>query len=146
VADIPEGFEKLFRFSEYTDLIGPLYSCKTGDELVLGMRFEKKHGNSRGKAHGGMISTLADIAMGYNMAFSETPPRPFLTVSLSIDFMGHIEIGDWVSVHVTVDKKGSSIAFARCEFIVDDRTVARASGVFKTTKADFEFQIQGEKT
>lgn len=145
MSKVPAGFEPLFRFSEYTELIGPLYSRRTDTGITLGMRFEKKHGNSRAKAHGGMISTLADIAMGYTMAFSETPPRPYLTVNLNIDFLGHIDIGEWVEVHVTVDKKGRSMAFARCEFQVEDRIVARASGVFKTTKAEFIHPVQGEQ-
>jgi acyl-coenzyme A thioesterase PaaI-like protein len=139
---VPAGFEPIFRLSEYTELIGPLYSCKDETGLRLGIRFEAKHGNSRGKAHGGMISTLADLAMGYNLAFSEVPPRPFLTVNLNVDFLGHIEIGDWVEVCVEIDKKGKSMAFARCEFMAEGRIVARATAVFKTTRAEFNQDIQ----
>ena len=137
MTEVPAGFEPIFRLSEYTELIGPLYSRRDERGLCLGLRFENKHANSRGKAHGGMISTLADLAMGYSLAFSETPPRPFLTVNLNIDFLDHMEIGDWVEVTVTVDKKGRSMAFAGCEFTVAEKLVARASGVFKTTRAEF---------
>ena len=139
--DVPEGFKPIFRLSEYTELIGPLYSCKDDRGLRLGIRFASKHANSRGKAHGGMISTLADLAMGYSLAFSEKPPRPFLTVNMNVDFLGHMEIGDWVEVSVVIDKKGQSMAFSRCEFETGGRIVARATGVFKTTKADFETAI-----
>lgn len=142
MSEIPAGFKPIFRLSEYTELIGPLYSCEDEHGLRLGIRFAAKHGNSRGKAHGGMISTLADLAMGYSLAFSETPPRPFLTVNLNVDFLGHMEIGDWVEVRVTIDKKGQSMAFARCEFTTADRIVARATGVFKITKASFAKDIQ----
>lgn len=140
---VPKGFKPIFRLSEYTELIGPLYSRHDEDGISLGLLFEAKHGNSRGKGHGGMISTLADLAMGYSLAFSEQPPRPFVTVNLNVDFLGHIEIGEWVEVHVSIDKKGQSMAFARCEFMVANRRVARATGVFKTTKAKFEFPVEG---
>lgn len=141
-ADVPAGFKPIFRLSEYTELIGPLYSRKTDEGISLGLRFETKHSNSRGKGHGGMISTLADLAMGYSLAFSEQPPRPFVTVNLNVDFLGHIEIGEWVEVSVDIDRKGQTMAFARCDFRVDERQVARATGVFKTTKAKFEFPVE----
>ncbi len=144
MSEIPVGFEPVFRLSEFTELIGPLYARRDAEAVCMGMRFQKKHGNSRGKAHGGMISTLADLAMGYSLAFSETPPRPFLTVSMNVDFLGHIEIGDWVEVTVTIDRKGESMAFARCDFKVDERIVARAAGVFKTTRADFQTDLGSE--
>lgn len=144
-SDVPAGFEKLFRFSEYTELIGPFYTKQSPQGMIVGLRFDTKHSNARGKAHGGMISTLADIAMGYTLAFSEDPPKPFVTVNMNVDFMGHIEIGEWVEVHVTVDKKGKSIAFARCEFVTRDQVVARATGVFKDTRGGFDNgQFSGE--
>lgn len=141
-SQIPAGFKPIFRLSEYTELIGPLYSRHNEDGISLGLLFEDKHSNSRGKGHGGMISTLADLAMGYSLAFSETPPKPFVTVNLNVDFLGHIEIGEWVEVSVSIDKKGQTMAFARCDFMVDDRKVARATGVFKTTRAAFNFPVE----
>ncbi len=144
MGSIPQGYKPIFRLSEYTELIGPLYSRRNADGISLGILFEEKHGNSRGKGHGGMISTLADLAMGYSLAFSEDPPKPYVTVNMSVDFLGHIEIGEWVEVRVNIDKKGATMAFARCEFWAGDRQVARATGVFKTTRAEFNIPIQGE--
>lgn len=131
MAEVPAGFEPIFRLSDFTDLIGPLYSRQDADGFRLGLYFADKHANARGKGHGGMLSTLADLAMGYCLAFGETPPKPFVTVNLNVDFLGAIEMGDWVETEVVIDRKGRSIAFARCEFYSGDRLIGRGSGVFK---------------
>ncbi|MDX1496833.1 MAG: PaaI family thioesterase [Salinisphaeraceae bacterium] len=133
MTDVPAGFEPIFRLSEFTELIGPLYSCQDDGGFRMGLYFGDKHANARGKGHGGMISTLADLAMGYALAFSETPPRPFVTVNLNVDFLSAIELGEWVEVHVNIDRKGRSLAFARCELQAGDRLLGRASGVFKNS-------------
>lgn len=133
MADIPAGFEPIFRLSEFTELIGPLYSRQDENGFRMGLHFADKHANARGKGHGGMISTLADLAMGYALAFSETPPVPFVTVNMNVDFLSAIELGDWVEVSVNIDRKGRSLAFARCELKAGERLLGRASAVFKST-------------
>ncbi|MEI9982168.1 MAG: PaaI family thioesterase [Aliidongia sp.] len=49
----------------FCTLIGPLWSRPVGDgpDVVIGLRIEPRHANSGGYAHGGLISTLADIAL-----------------------------------------------------------------------------------
>ena len=60
---VPEGFEPLFRSSPFLDLLGPFYNKLTGKELVLGFFASEKHCNSRGIVHGGVLSSLADVAL-----------------------------------------------------------------------------------
>jgi acyl-coenzyme A thioesterase 13 len=83
-----EGFEPIFRTSPFAETIGPLYYRKDSDPLVLGMRILDKHTNARGFAHGGVLLTLADLALGYSMAFRENPPASLITANLSADFAG----------------------------------------------------------
>jgi acyl-coenzyme A thioesterase PaaI-like protein len=59
-----EGFERHFRQSLLTELCEPLYSKRDGERFHLGLHVDRPHCNSRGKAHGGFISALADNAMG----------------------------------------------------------------------------------
>jgi acyl-coenzyme A thioesterase 13 len=125
-----EGFEPLFRSGPFLDLIGPIYQQKRERSLVIGLRIEEKHCNARGNAHGGILSTLADIALGYNLAFSSEPPTPIVTSSLSIDYVSSVRLGDWLEVHSDIQKLGRQVAFANCFFFVEDKRVARASGVF----------------
>lgn len=128
--DIPPDFRPLFRSSPVLELIGPLYCRGEGADLVIGLRVEAKHCNARGTAHGGILATLADVALGYTMAFSSTPPASLVTASLSLDFAGTAKIGDWLETHVDAQKRGSRLSFANCYITVNDQRIVRASAVF----------------
>jgi uncharacterized protein (TIGR00369 family) len=130
MSDVPEGFKPLFRSSPVIDLIGPVYSKGEGSDLVLGLRVEAKHCNMRGTLHGGILATLADVALGYTIAFSSNPPSGLITTSLSLDFAGTAKVGDWLEAHVDVQKKGSRLAFANCYISVGEERIVRASAVF----------------
>jgi acyl-coenzyme A thioesterase PaaI-like protein len=127
----PPGFEPLFRTSPFLDTIGPVF-CRRDPErgLVVGLRIAEKHANARGIAHGGLLVTLADIALGYHMAFSQDPPAGLITASLTADFAGAAKVGDWVEVHVDVQKLGGRLAFANAYLAVDGERIVRASAVF----------------
>lgn len=90
----PREFRPLFRTSPVLDLIGPLYYRGEGVDLVIGLGVEAKHCNARGTVHGGILATLADVALGSTMAFSSTPPANLVTASLALDFAGTATIGD----------------------------------------------------
>jgi uncharacterized protein (TIGR00369 family) len=128
--DAPQGFRPLFRTSPVLDLIGPLYCRGEGPDLVIGLRVEPKHCNARGTIHGGVLATVADVALGYTMAFSRTPPTALVTSNLSLDFAGTAKIGDWVEAHVDIQKQGSRLSFANCYLTVGEERIVRASAVF----------------
>lgn len=128
--DIPGDFRPLFRSSPVLELIGPLYCRGEGADLVTGMRAEAKHCNARGTVHGGMLATLADVALGYAMAFSSTPPASLVTANLTLDFAGTAKIGDWLEARVDVQKRGSRLSFANCYVSVNEQRIVRASAVF----------------
>lgn len=127
---IPPEFRPLFRKSPVLDLIGPLYCRGEGVDLVIGLRVEAKHCNARGTVHGGILATLADVALGYTMAFSSTPPANLITANLTLDFAGTAKIGDWLEARVDVQKRGSRLSFANCYITVDEQRIVRASAVF----------------
>ena len=129
---VPEGFEPLSRRSPFSELLGPVYNRTAEDgSIVLGLYAQAKHGNTRGIVHGGMISSLADIALGYNAAFNGGDPIPLVTASLTVDYAGSAQVGDWITVVTDVQKVGRSMAFANCFFYVKEQRIARASAVFK---------------
>ena len=130
MADIPHGFEPLFRTSPVLDLIGPLYGRGKGADLVVGMRVEAKHCNARGTIHGGILATLADVAIGYAMSSSTDPPTSAITANLSLDYAGTAKIGDWVESRVDLHKRGTRLAFGNCYLCVGEERIARASAVF----------------
>lgn len=133
--DIPEGFEPIFRSSPFLDLIGPLFYKKTAGGLIIGLKSEIKHCNARELVHGGVFSSLADVALGYSIAFADKEPVPVVTASLSIDYSGSAKLGDWIEVQTDIQKMGKSMAFANCYFTVGAKRIVRASGVFGVVNA-----------
>jgi len=129
--DIPTGFEPHFRKAPLTDPWEPLYSKKTDKAVIIGLRLAKPHTNARGLIHGGLITALADNAMGYSCALVTNWTTSFVTISLSIDFVGAAEIGQWLAVESDVIKTGGTICFAQSLIKADDAVIARASGTFR---------------
>ena len=130
-ADIPPGFKALQRGSSpFLSSLGPLYAKNEGSSVVIGLRIEEKHLNTRGVAHGGMLVTLADSALGIVIAMSRSPPQPMVTVNLTADFADVARAGDWVEARVDVQKIGKRFAFASCHLWVGEKRILRASGIF----------------
>jgi uncharacterized protein (TIGR00369 family) len=135
-ADIPEGFSPHFRKSPFTDPWEPLYSKRTDKAVIMGLRLAKPHTNARGLVHGGLIAALADNAMGYSCAQATGWVSSFVTISLSIDFTGRAEIGQWLAVESDVIRTGSTICFAQSLIRADDTVIARANGTFRVVRKD----------
>lgn len=127
---VPPEFRPLFRTSPVIELIGPLYCRGEAPDLVVGLLVEAKHCNARGTVHGGILATVADIALGYTIAFSSTPPANLVTASLTIDFAGSARIGDWLETRVDIQKQGRRLAFANCYISAAGERIARASAAF----------------
>jgi uncharacterized protein (TIGR00369 family) len=132
--DIPPGFEPHFRKSPFTDPWEPLYSKRTEKAVIMGLRLAKPHTNARGLIHGGLIASLADNAMGYSCAQVTGWVSSLVTISLSIDFTGTAQIGQWLSVESDVIRTGSTICFAQSLIKADEIVIARASGTFRVVK------------
>jgi acyl-coenzyme A thioesterase 13 len=133
--NVPQGFAPLLRTSPLLDLIGPVYALGAGKDLVLGLRAEVKHCNARGTVHGGMLATLADVALGYTMAFASEPPARLVTANLTLDYAGAAKAGDWLEAHVNIQKQGSRLSFANCYIVVEGERIVRASAVFLVARA-----------
>jgi uncharacterized protein (TIGR00369 family) len=130
-ADPPAGFAPLFRTSPFLETVGPFFHRKDADgTFVVGLRILDKHANARGGAHGGVLMTLLDIALGYRAALTETPPANLFTASLTADFAGGAAVGDWVEAHVDVQRVGGRLAFANAFLVVNGTRVVRGSAVF----------------
>lgn len=128
---IPEGFKLINRGGPFIAMLGPLYYKKQEQACsIIALRIEDKHLNIRGIAHGGMLVTLADSALGIALSMSRTPPQPMVTVNLTTDFVDSALPGDWVEAHVDIQRVGKRMAFANCYLHVGDKRILRASGVF----------------
>lgn len=127
----PAGFEPHFRRSPLTDPWEPLYSKRAERVVILGMYVGPAHVNARGIAHGGLISTLADNAMGLSCAIQFPEPPALLTVNLNVDYLGVAKIGQWLAFETSFSKTGASLCFAQLFVTADAEVCAKASATFK---------------
>ena len=97
---------------------------------MVGLRIQPKHANGRGGAHGGLLMTMCDIALGYRTTRSQTPSPMLTTASVTTDFAGGAKVGDWVEAHVDVQRVGGRLAFASAFLVVNGERVVRGSAVF----------------
>ena len=81
-----------------------------------------------------MIAALTDKAMGHSCGHKMHGTQSLVTVSMSIDFVGSAQIGQWLTVETDVIKTGSTLCFAQCLVKADDAIIARANGTFRVVK------------
>ena len=140
----PPGFELFPRAnSPWLSGLGPIFVRKDADRMVLAVTVTDFHANTRGVAHGGMLISFADSALGIVLAYSRTPPQPMVTVSLATDFLDAARPGDLLEAWVEVERIGARLAFATCLLRVGERRILRANGVFSVVsqrrpKEEFE--------
>jgi uncharacterized protein (TIGR00369 family) len=132
--DVPEGFARHDRKSPLTEPWEPLYRRLSGDTVVLGLRAGAAHTNSRGFVHGGLISALADNAMGLSCARKLGDGASLLTVNLTVDFLGSALTGQWLEWDTMFVKPGGTLCFTQAFVTADGQPCARANGVFRVVK------------
>ena len=131
---IPPGFERHYRQSPVTDPWEPIYSRKTDEAVILGLVAEAAHTNSRGFVHGGLISALADNAMGLSCSHRLGGEASLVTVNLTLDFLGSAQVGQWLEFTTAFVKSGGTLSFAQAFVTADGQPCARANGVFKVVR------------
>jgi uncharacterized protein (TIGR00369 family) len=132
--DVPEGFTRHDRKSPLTEPWEPLYRRLSGDTVVLGLRAGAAHTNSRGFVHGGLISALADNAMGLSCARRLGEGSSLVTVNLTVDFLSSALTGQWLEWDTMFVKPGGTLCFTQAFVTADGQPCARANGVFRVVK------------
>ncbi len=130
MSDIPPGFAPLSRLNGFTAIIMPVYERVDAADVALGLWVQPHHCNNNGIMHGGMIATLADLALGRAVRLAAGIEGIAITASLNIDFTGAAKLGDWLDVKPTILRTGKRLGFATCLLSSGDKPVAQASGVF----------------
>lgn len=133
---VPAGYEPHFRSSPFTEPLEPLYSKWEDGAFFLGVRIAEPHTNARGMAHGALFTLLADNAMGLAAIGKAANGEQgggwsALTVSITIDFMGIVQKGQWLEARVPLARPGKTLGFTSAELLADGELVAKASGVFR---------------
>ena len=122
------------KWSPHTAYAGSSWPARLNDGRTrLRLALRPEHGNNLGIAHGGVICTLLDIAMG--TAARCTIGVPVMTLDMQTSFIGPgrgVLIGEG-----RVLRAGRSILFCEAEVTAEDtgELIAKGSGVFKPARA-----------
>ncbi len=102
---------------------GPARWCAT---LVL----EARHMNVAGVCHGGVLLSLADVAMGA-ATFDAGDGHPCATIQMDAHFLAAARAGQRMLAAATQLRKVRDLSFMQCEVWAEGRQVLRASGTWK---------------
>ena len=128
-ADPPKGFKRSTTRGPYTSHNGPFFHKTNDTGFWHGVRVQKRHCNSKGITHGGMLMSFADGLLG-TAVYRETQTVA-LTVRMNADFLSSARPGEWLEGTARVTKATKSVAFCEAELFVGGRSVMKATGVFK---------------
>ncbi|WP_456750582.1 PaaI family thioesterase [Bradyrhizobium sp. USDA 4461] len=100
------------------------------------MRIRPVHCNGRGFLHGGVISSLADNAMGLSViealaAKGSDRSRAGVTLSLAVNYIASGRVGQWFEVIPRVINARQTIAFTDASILADGELVAQATACFR---------------
>ena len=131
----PEGFKPHGHSSPLTDPWEPIYrGWSPLGYASLGLYLRTEHTNRRGMAHGGLIASVADNAMGM-ASHIETlkkgfPPPSLVTSSLQVDYFGRAQLGQWLLFEPSFIRIGRVLTVANLMVTADGKSVAKASATF----------------
>lgn len=133
---IPQGFAKADFSPGFLDHGGPYYLRREGERWLVGLRLLDQHMNYRDMAHGGVLSTFADVAMSWQVYTSEDPPLPVSTITLAVNFLGPARLGDWLVADVRIDRLGKRVAYCSGHIRRGEEVLATASASFAIARPD----------
>jgi uncharacterized protein (TIGR00369 family) len=100
----------------------------------LELDLEDHHRNIQGLAHGGMLATIADAAMGLSVRSALEPGRRHVTIELGVHYLRPATTGTITAIGRVI-RIGTEIAFA--EAVVTEasgRELVHATGTYSVTR------------
>lgn len=129
--DVPAGFDPADFTPGFLDHGGPYYLGPVVEGVrVVGLLICPHHINYQDAAHGGVISTLADVAMSHAVYDAEHPRLTPSTVTLTVNYLSGARLGDWLEARVQIDRLGGRTAYTSGGISRGPEQVATMSGVF----------------
>lgn len=134
--DIPSGFFAAGFSPGFLDRSGPYWLKPDEAGTIVGLRVEDGHLNYQAMAHGGLITTLADVALSYCI-YASTRPSPIVaTAALTVNFLGAARLHDWLEAEARIDRMGKRLCHASGTIRRSGTTIATMSGVFSVMQGD----------
>lgn len=130
LSELPPEAENISR-GGFNLFAGPVWRLPAEDEFRrYALVVEQKHMNSSGSLHGGVLMTLADIAMSQTSR-AASGAESCSTVSLTCDFIGPGKLGDVIEARVQVTRQTRTMIFLSAKLVCGERVLAVATGLWK---------------
>ena len=128
---IPPGWVLQKHVETFSGQAGPYYfrDIKSAEPGV-GFVAEKRHTNLQGFIHGGALMTLADMSL-FDICFRALGRFRGVTLSMTHDFIGAGEVGDFIEASGEVTKSTGGVLFARGLVTANGQTLLSFSGSLK---------------
>lgn len=128
---IPADFEPAAFSPGFLDHGGPYYLGPVVDGVrVVGLEIMAHHINYRQAAHGGVMSTFADVALSHAVHDAQRPRLAPSTVTLTVNYLAGARLGDWLETRVRIDRLGGRTAYTSGAVWRGEEQIATMSGVF----------------
>src|SRR5262249_50089843 len=118
------GYEP-FPLSPFGELVGPLYAGSRDSGPTIAVRVGAEHGNRSGRAHGGVMMTVAGIALTPAAREELASDARGATGHLPTAFLESVSEGEWLEAIPSIDRVGRSLIHGSCVLEAGARTVAR---------------------
>jgi acyl-coenzyme A thioesterase PaaI-like protein len=126
--DPPEGYFPYESSGPFTIANGPFYQRIDGEWVWRGFRAQKRHCNSFGIVHGGMLMSFADGLLAH-AAWHGARITP-LTIRMTSDFISAARPGDWVEGRARVTRATRSVVFVSGDVLIGDRPAMTLNALF----------------
>ncbi|NQZ47678.1 MAG: PaaI family thioesterase [Erythrobacter sp.] len=126
------------RFSPgFLDHGGPYFLApREGAPQMVGLHIEAHHINYRDAAHGGVISTFADVALSHAVYDAQRPRLVPSTITLQVNYLTAARLDDWLEADVRIDRIGGRTAYTSGEIRRAGETLATMTGVFAIRRSE----------
>ncbi|AQQ51857.1 PaaI family thioesterase [Planococcus lenghuensis] len=123
----------MFIQQPFDEFLGFQYERTETGEVTVTLPVKPLHVNSAGVVHGGIISTLADVALSNTMKPDMNGKQTSVTLDLNVTFLKGAK-SDQLIAYAEIIKAGKTLTHAECR-ITDAAgvLVAKAKGIFFNT-------------
>jgi uncharacterized protein (TIGR00369 family) len=124
----------MFIKQPFDELLGLQYERINENRIQIYMPIQPLFLNSIGVVHGGIISSLADVAMCNVPESDASGVQAVVTADLKVSFLSPAK-GEYLLADASVYKKGKTLIHAECLIYNDQNTlVAKASAILFARK------------
>ena len=113
---------------------GPFYALPDdGADPCIFARIEPRHLNATGVVHGGLLMTMADLALAYTARRGAENERT-VTVSLNCEFLEGGREGEFLQARAEILRRTGALVFGRAQVKVEERVLLNCSAVMRRVR------------